>query len=70
MEAKPSRPTVYVETTIVSYLTARPSQDVVRQGHQELTKQWWTERRSEFELFTSQFVLDEAAGGDPNAAEE
>ena len=63
-------PTVYIETTVVSYLTAWPSKDVVRQGHQELTRRWWDERRSSFDLFTSQFVLDECAAGDPGAAAE
>ena len=65
-----TKPTVYIETTIVSYLTARPSSDVVQQGNVELTKRWWHGRRAEFELFTSQFVLDEAGAGDPAAAAE
>src|SRR5687767_7849269 len=63
-------PSVYIETTIVSYLTAWPKHDAVRQGQQELTREWWTLRRGSFELFTSQFVLDEAAAGDPIAAAE
>lgn len=64
------KPTVYLETTIVSYLTARLSNDVVRQAQQEVTRQWWNDRRHEFALYTSQFVLDEAAAGDPAAAAE
>jgi|SRR5687767_6751564 len=63
-------PSVYIETTIVSYLTAWPKHDAVRQGQQEFTRDWWTLRRNSFELFTSQFVLDEAAAGDPMAAAE
>lgn len=62
------KPTVYIETTVVSYLTARRTTDVIRQGQQEITKQWWDNRRPEFALFTSQFVLDEAAAGDAAAA--
>ncbi len=60
---------VYIETTIVSYLTARPTADVVRRGHQELTKLWWQHRAADFHLCTSQFVVDEASAGDPQAAQ-
>jgi hypothetical protein len=62
------KPRVYLETTIPSYLTAWPSQDVVMAGHQQTTKQWWETRRQDFELFVSQFVIDEASLGDPDAA--
>lgn len=63
-------PSVYIETSIVSYLTAWPSKDAVRQGHQEITHRWWNDRRPDFALYTSQFVLDEAADGDPTAGAE
>ena len=59
---------VYLETTIVSYLAARPSRDLIVAAHQELTREWWDVRRSDFELHMSQLVLDEASGGDPTAA--
>jgi len=59
------KPTVYVETTIASYLTARPSRDKIIRGHQALTKRWWEDRRPNFDLFTSQFAVDEAGAGDP-----
>ena len=55
---------VYVETTIVSYLAARPSRDLVIAAHQQITREWWASRREEFDLYASQFVLDEAAAGD------
>ena len=61
------KPTVYVETTIVSYLAALPSRDIVLAAHQELTREWWS-RRGRFELFVSQAVVDEAARGDVAAA--
>jgi hypothetical protein len=61
---------VYVETTIVSYLTARPSRDLILAAHQEVTRQWWNEHRQQFGLYVSQFVLDEAGDGDPTAAAE
>ena len=61
-------PTVYIETSIVSYLTARPSRDVVTLARQELTRQWWNTRRTNFQLFTSEFVIEEAEEGNPEAA--
>ena len=61
---------VYIETTFVSYLTARPSHDVVIAGHQRVTHDWWDQARTVFELCTSQLVLQEAGSGDPEAAQE
>jgi hypothetical protein len=61
---------VYIETTIVSYLTARPSRDVVIAGHQQVTLEWWDTRRADYELCISQLVIDEASAGDPEAARE
>jgi hypothetical protein len=53
----------YLETTIVSYLAASPSRDVVVAGHQQITHDWW-ERRHRFELCVSAAVVDEAQRGD------
>src|SRR4051794_26854321 len=61
---------VYLETTIPSYLTAWPSRDLIIAGHQQLTQEWWRTRRTEFELYVSQFVIDEAGAGDAEAAGE
>jgi hypothetical protein len=55
---------VYVETTVVSYLAARLSRDLIVAAHQQLTAEWWATRRSEFTLFTSEFVYREASIGD------
>lgn len=62
------RKRVYIETTIVSYLTARPSRNLLRAAHQRITQTWWEQHRHRHDLFVSQFVLDEAADGDPGAA--
>jgi hypothetical protein len=62
--------TVYIETTILGYLTARSASAVIFQARQQLTQRWWDGRRNEYDLFISQFVLDEAAAGDPTAAAE
>jgi hypothetical protein len=63
-------PTLYIETSIVSYLRQRPSAQVVAAARQLLTHQWWNEERSNYELVTSQYVLDEASAGDPVLAAE
>lgn len=61
-------PTLYVETSIVSYLRSRPSGQVVAAARQLLTRRWWDTERPNYELVTSQYVLDEAADGDPEVA--
>jgi hypothetical protein len=58
---------VYVETTVVSYLTGSPSRDLVIAAHQQITREWW-QGRKRFDLYVSQIVVQEAGGGDPEAA--
>mgnify|MGYP001767115360 CR=1 FL=1 len=60
--------TVYIETTIVSYLAARPSRDLIVAAHQQVTRQWWEQRRAKFACFISEVVLDEARDGDAEQA--
>lgn len=62
------KPCVYVETSVISYLTARPSRDLVMAAHQEVTREWWQNQRHAFELFYSEAVRSEAALGDLQAA--
>lgn len=62
------KPRVYVETTIVSYLVARPSRDVVLKAHQQLTHDWWTEERPRYDLCVSPLVVREASAGDARMA--
>lgn len=64
------KPRLYLETTVPSYLTSRPSRDLIIAGHQQITREWWDQRRPDFQVFISQLVLDEAAAGDPTAAGE
>ena len=59
---------VYIETSMVSYLTARPSRDIVIASHQQLSLDWWERRRKDFDLVTSLLVVNEARLGDPDAA--
>ena len=61
-------PSVYVETTIPSYLTAAPSRDLVVAGHQQITHTWWQTAKDRFDLFMSEAVLREVRAGDPECA--
>jgi hypothetical protein len=60
---------VYIETSVISYLTARPSKTIIGAAHQQITQAWW-KRRSDYELFVSQSVWQECAAGDPVAAQK
>lgn len=61
------KPKIYVETTVISYLAAMPSADLILAAHQQITHDWW-KRRQRFDLFISQAVLREVAAGDAEAA--
>jgi len=56
--------TVYIETSIIGYLSARSSNNLILMANVEATRQWWDNRRSQFTLYISQVVLDEVAQGD------
>jgi len=47
---------IYIETSVVSYLTSRLSTDVIVAAHQKLTKKWWEERASRFEMLISELL--------------
>ena len=64
------KPKVYLETSIISYLTANPSSDVVTAGHQLTTYTWWESHRQDFELVISELVIQEASLGDPQMAQK
>jgi predicted nucleic acid-binding protein len=64
------KPTVYVETTIIGYLTSRQRDDVKVAGHQDTTREWWKTANDRFELVASQLVIQECSAGDPQAAKE
>src|SRR5580704_1414326 len=55
---------LYLETTIPSYLVGRPSRDLLVAAHQEITRDWWESRRSEFDLYMSELVIQEVRAGD------
>ncbi len=62
------RKKVYLETSVISYLTARSSRDILKLAKQEITREWWCTSRSYFDLHVSIAVLDEIRKGDPEAA--
>ena len=61
---------VYIETTVISYLTAWLSRDLIRAAHQQITQEQWHNRRNDFELYISAFVVNEASAGDEDAVNE
>jgi hypothetical protein len=61
--------TVYVETSVISYLTGRISRDLIVAAHQQITREWWETASNRYDLFISPAVLDEIQAGDPQAVE-
>jgi hypothetical protein len=64
-----AKPTLYLETTIPSYYVARVSQNLIVAAHQAITLEWWQREAEKYDIYISQFVLDEAEAGDPDAAQ-
>jgi len=63
------KPKIYLETSVISYLTSRPSRDLIVAANQQLTKERWQVRRQNFDLSISQLVVQEASAGDEDAAQ-
>ena len=64
------KPALYLETSIIGYLTSRFSRNLITEGRQQLTRERWLMERNRYEIFISPFVLDEAEAGDAEAAAE
>jgi len=62
------KPKVYVETSVISYITAQPSRDLIVAANQQVSQEWWRERRERFSLFASQLVMQEIRTGNAEAA--
>lgn len=62
--------TVHIETSILGYLTARPSRDIVVAANIQITREWWDTRRSDFRLYSSQAVVKETSQGDAAIASQ
>src|SRR5215475_6440614 len=63
------KPTVYIETSVISYRAARPSRDLIVAAHQQMTHEWWERVLPQCDAFVSAVVLEEIAQGDPDAAQ-
>ena len=61
------KPTVYIETSVISYLTAKLSRDLIVAAHQQITNDWWENALSKYEAFISPVVLEEISRGDSTA---
>ena len=59
---------VYVESSVISYLTARLSRDIVTSARQNITTEWWESYRSSYDLYISELVLEEISSGDSAAS--
>jgi len=64
------KPKIYVETSIVSYLAARPSKNIIVAAYQQITHSWWKKHSRNFDLYISEFVVQESEKGDPKAAQK
>lgn len=62
------KPRLYLETSVISYLAALPSRDLIVAAHQQITHEWWNERRERYELFVSELVIQEIEIGNQDAA--
>jgi predicted nucleic acid-binding protein len=62
------KPKVYLETSVISYLTSWPSHDLIVAANQRITQDWWQLHHQDFDLFISQLVVQEASAGDEEAA--
>ena len=60
---------VYIESSVISYFTARPSRDVVVSARQAITERWWQDHKSKYETFVSGLVIQEISKGDEKAAQ-
>ena len=65
-----AKQTVYIETSIISYLRARPSSQIVSAAKQIVTRRWWDEERHNYQLVVSPYVVKEVSLGSPTLAAE
>jgi len=61
------KPRLYIESSVISYYTSRPSRDLIAAGHQQITQQWWSQQLSRYEPYISEVVHEEISRGDATA---
>jgi hypothetical protein len=64
------KPTVYVEMSVIGYLTSWPSGDLIVAARQKITRDWWRDAPAKYELTVSERVVSEASAGDPQAVQD
>ncbi len=62
--------TIYIETSVISYYTAKPSRDIIVLAHQEITREWWDRALRKYDAVISEIVIEEARAGDIEAAKK
>lgn len=61
---------MYIETSVISYLTSRASRDLIVAGHQQITSEWWENELSKFDALISPVVSAEVSRGNPEEADK
>jgi len=56
---------IYIETSVVSYYTSKPSRDLIVLSHQQITWEWWPKAIKKFKVYISEVVIEEARLGNP-----
>ena len=64
------KPIVYIESSVISYLTSRPSSDPIKSAWQAVTTQWWNTKLDQVTACISPYVIEEVGAGDPEAARQ
>lgn len=68
--SRDEKPSIYLETSFISYATNRLSNDFLVSAHQRLSRRWWEHRRSDFRFFVSEIVVAEIVRGNESAVEK
>ena len=61
---------IYIETSVVSYYVSKPSRDIIVLAHQQITSEWWPKAVKRFDVYISEVVVEEAAAGNKESAEQ
>lgn len=64
------KPTVYIETSVISYLASKPRRDLIATANQQVTLEWWQSCYPKYDPYISQIVVQESEAGDQEAAEK
>jgi hypothetical protein len=64
------KPALYLETSVIGYLTSRFSRDLITAARQQLTRDWWRKERDRYDMYISHIVIEETEAGDAEAADE